>query len=49
MVIIENEKSNYMHSFYYKEFTVLNLNEYTDSIEVINFNEKLLKKNQSII
>ena len=46
MVIIENEKSNYMHSFYYKEFTVLNLNEYTDSIEVINFNEKLLKKNQ---
>ncbi len=46
MVIIENEKSNYMHSFYYKEFTILNLDEYQDSIEVINFNEKLLSNNQ---
>ena len=42
MIIIENEKSDYMHSFYYKEFTVMNLDEYQDSIEVINFNEKLL-------
>tara|TARA_Y100001970_G_scaffold268272_1_gene359331 strand:- start:2845 stop:3957 length:1113 start_codon:yes stop_codon:yes gene_type:complete len=46
MIIIENEKSNYMHSFYYKEYTILNLDEYKDSIEVINFNESLLKKNQ---
>jgi len=46
MVIIENEKSDYMHSFYYKEFTVLNLDEYKDSIEVINFNEQLLKEEQ---
>lgn len=45
MIIIENDQSNYMHSFYYKEFTVLNLDEYKDSIEVINFNENLLKKN----
>ena len=46
MVIIENEKSDYMHSFYYKEFTVLNLDEFKDSIEVINFNEQLLKDEQ---
>ena len=42
MIIVENDESNYMHSFYYKEFTILNLDEYSDSIEVINFNEKLL-------
>ena len=42
MVIVEISKSNYMHSFYYKEFTILNLDEYSDSIEVINFNEKIL-------
>lgn len=46
MVIVEDEKSNYMHSFYYKEFTVLNLDEYKDSIEVINFNEQLLKEKE---
>ena len=46
MVIIENEKSDYMHSFYYKEFTVLNLDQHKDSIEVINFSENLLKQNQ---
>ena len=42
MIIIENNESNYMQSFYYKEFTILNLDEYSDSIEVINFNEKIL-------
>ena len=46
MIIIENEQSNYMHSFYYKEFTILNLDEYQDSIEVINFNEKLFSNEQ---
>ena len=46
MVIIENEKSDYMHSFYYKEFTVLDLDQHKDSIEVINFSENLLKQNQ---
>jgi len=46
MVIIENERSNYMHSFYYKEFSVLNLDEYQDSIEVVNFKEKLLSNKQ---
>ena len=46
MVIVEDEKSNYMHRFYYKEFTVLNLDEYKDSIEVINFNEQLLKEKE---
>jgi hypothetical protein len=46
MVIIENDQSNYMHSFYYKEFTILNLDEYKDSIEVINFNEKSLVKGE---
>lgn len=43
MVIIENNTSNYMHSFYHKEFTIMSLDEYPDSIEVINFNEKILK------
>ena len=42
MVIIENDQSNYMHSFYYKEFTIMNLDEYQDSIEVINFNQESL-------
>ena len=46
MIIVENEQSNYMHSFYYKEFTILNLDEYQDSIEVINFNEKLFSNEQ---
>ena len=45
MIIIENDQSDYMHSFYYKEFTILNLDEYVDSIEVINFKEDLLKNN----
>ena len=45
MVILEKNQSNYMHSFYYKEFTIMNLDEYPDSIEVINFNEKILKPN----
>ena len=47
MVITEGQSSNYIENWYEREFSIsIDYGEETDSLEIINFSEELLKNNE---